>query len=92
MVGCEIVRDVSASGDETQRPQNAFLAWLRHAFLRDDYVKQPRPKRKDAANRLEHRRNKVRYQMAAGRFRTWVYGAALLLFILVFALLVWLAT
>ncbi|WP_163506222.1 hypothetical protein [Fodinicola acaciae] len=82
---------MSASDDQTQRPQNAFLAWLRHAFLRPDYVKQPRPKRSEAANRLEHRRNKVRYQMNAGRFRTWVYAAALLLFVVVFVLLVWLA-
>ena len=28
--------------------------------------------------------------MNGGRFRTWVYGAALLLFVAIFVLLVWL--
>ena len=69
-------------------PPNAVVAWLKHAFLRPDYVKQKRPRRAKGMSRIEYRSLKVKHQMNAGRFRTWVYAAALLLFIVVFGLLV----
>ena len=67
---------------------NAFVAWLKHAFLRPDYVKQKRPRRAKGMSRMEYRSLKVQHQMNAGRFRTWVYAAALIGFIVVFGLLV----
>lgn len=69
---------------------NAFVAWLRQAFLRPDYVKQAKPKTR-GLSRLERRRAKVQYQMQAGRFRTWVYAAALVVFLAIFLFLVWVA-
>ncbi|GAA1694855.1 hypothetical protein GCM10009765_50130 [Fodinicola feengrottensis] len=71
----------------TEGTSNAFVGWLRYAFLRPDYVKQARPKLR-GLSRLERRRAKVQYQMHAGAFRTWVYAAALIGFIVVFGLLV----
>lgn len=81
---------MSSSESPATGGSNAFLSWLKHAFLRPDYVKQGRPKLR-GLSRLERRRAKVKYQMQAGRFRTWVYAAALIGFIAIFAFLVWVA-
>jgi hypothetical protein len=53
-------------------------------------VKQAKPKTR-GLSRLERRRAKVQYQMQAGRFRTWVYAAALVVFLAIFLFLVWVA-
>lgn len=79
-----------AAGDENDgRP--TFGQRLRNAFIHPGY--DPTRKRPDVRglSRIERRRAKVRHQMAGGRFRTWVYAAALVLILAVFALLLWMS-
>ncbi|MDQ6873607.1 MAG: hypothetical protein M3042_00880 [Actinomycetota bacterium] len=64
---------------------------LRELFLApepQDKVEKPSRQQLRALPRAERRRTKVEYAAQAGRFRTWVYAAALVLIVGAFALYV----